>query len=61
MSQLKSKIIIIYIIISFLLTGCWDGIDINRRAFVVSMGIDKFVFDETKDDPNLNTELSDTE
>jgi len=57
-SQLKSKIIIIYIIISFLLTGCWDGIDINRRAFVVSMGIDKFVFDETKDDPNLNTELS---
>ncbi|MEW9124112.1 MAG: Ger(x)C family spore germination protein [Thermotaleaceae bacterium] len=26
----------------FLLTGCWDKVEINERAFVIGIGIDKF-------------------
>jgi len=55
---LKNKLLIIFLVISLFLTGCWDNININRRAFVISMGIDKFVFDEEKDDPKLNNDLS---
>ncbi|HOQ17280.1 MAG TPA: Ger(x)C family spore germination protein [Defluviitaleaceae bacterium] len=55
---MKNKLLIIFLVISLFLTGCWDNININRRAFVISMGIDKFVFDEEKDDPKLNNDLS---
>lgn len=26
----------------FLLTGCWDKVEINERAFIIGIGIDKF-------------------
>nr|WP_279380842.1 Ger(x)C family spore germination protein [Defluviitalea raffinosedens] len=39
-----------------LLTGCWDNMSIDRRAFVLGLGIDKFIFDEAKDDPSLNND-----
>lgn len=38
-----------------MLTGCWDSMSIDRRAFVLGLGIDKYIFDETKDEPSLNT------
>jgi len=52
----RNKIFILStILIVTILTGCWDRMSIDRRAFVLAIGIDKFIFDEEKDDPNLNT------
>lgn len=42
----KHTIIILTIIISILLTGCWDKIEINNRGFVIGLGIDKLKEDE---------------
>ena len=40
--QMKNiKIIIITIIISILLTGCWDSVEINKREYIFAVGIDK--------------------
>lgn len=36
----KLWVLIILIISSFLLTGCWDMVEINQRLFVSSIGID---------------------
>ena len=38
----KKKFFLIFFIISlFFISGCWDMIDIERRLFVVGVGIDK--------------------
>ncbi|MBB6215574.1 Ger(x)C family germination protein [Anaerosolibacter carboniphilus] len=36
------RIVSILLLICMPLTGCWDKIEIEQRAFVTSMGIDKF-------------------
>lgn len=37
----KIKIILITILTSILLTGCWDSVEINKREFLFAVGIDK--------------------
>ena len=37
-----NKLIAILVSLSILITGCWDKVEINKRIFVISMGIDKF-------------------
>ncbi|GAB6085619.1 Ger(x)C family spore germination protein [Alkaliphilus crotonatoxidans] len=39
--------ILIIIILSMLLTGCWDSVEIDERAFVMALGVDRF---EPEDD-----------
>lgn len=40
--QMKNiKTIIIIIITSILLTGCWDSVEINKREYIFAVGIDK--------------------
>lgn len=52
----KNKIFLLCVILNLLLlTGCWDRMSIDRRAFILGIGIDKFIFDEEKDEPSLNT------
>ena len=43
LDMIKNKIIIIFqlSICAFILSSCWDGIEINRRAVIFSLGIDK--------------------
>ncbi|HHW57601.1 MAG TPA: Ger(x)C family spore germination protein [Clostridia bacterium] len=36
----KLKIVILWVLISMILTGCWDKIEIEDRAFVMAIGID---------------------
>ncbi len=40
MGKIKKVIILICIIIPIILTGCWDKVEINERAFVTAVGID---------------------
>lgn len=35
------KLIILTLITSILLTGCWDSVEINKREFLFALGIDK--------------------
>jgi len=35
------KILIIIILISIVLTGCWDSVEINKREYIFAVGIDK--------------------
>lgn len=36
----KLKIVILWVLILLMLTGCWDKIEIEDRAFVMAIGID---------------------
>ena len=42
----KYTIFILTIVISILLTGCWDKVEINNRGFVIGLGIDKLKEEE---------------
>ncbi|CAH2211805.1 Ger(x)C family spore germination protein [Tepidibacter aestuarii] len=46
----KYTILILTIIISTLLTGCWDKVEINNRGFVIGLGIDKLKEEEKKEE-----------
>ncbi|MEJ8552831.1 Ger(x)C family spore germination protein [Tepidibacter sp. Z1-5] len=48
----KYTILILTMIISALLTGCWDKVEINNRGFVIGLGIDKLKDDEKKKESN---------
>lgn len=37
----KIKIIIITLLTSLTLTGCWDSVEINKREYIYALGIDK--------------------
>ena len=39
---MHKKIVVFMLIISFLLTGCWDKIEVEDRAHINALGIDKF-------------------
>lgn len=41
------KFLPIILVVSLLLTGCWDKIEINNRAFVLALGLDQY---ETKNE-----------
>lgn len=47
---MHKKAIVIILIISFLLTGCWDKIEIEERAHISAVGIDKYT--PTSDNEN---------
>ncbi|WFD10124.1 Ger(x)C family spore germination protein [Tepidibacter hydrothermalis] len=46
----KFTILILTMIISTLLTGCWDKTEINNRGFVIGLGIDKLKEEEKKEE-----------
>ncbi len=46
----KYTILILTMIISVLLTGCWDKVEINNRGFVIGLGIDKLKEDKKKNE-----------
>lgn len=48
----KLAFILIIVIPSLILTSCWDGIEINRRSVIFSIGIDKNM--EAKDGNSIN-------
>ncbi|MTI66918.1 MAG: Ger(x)C family spore germination protein [Firmicutes bacterium] len=57
----KLKIVIILLLTIFL-SGCWDKIEINNRAFITAIGIDKYIEEElghkilaTYEYPNLKS------
>lgn len=39
--MIKSKILILLTLSALICTGCWDGVEINKRAVIFSLGIDK--------------------
>lgn len=49
-----TKLLVITIIIMLLFTGCWDKLEIDERAFIMSAGIDKSI-DEEKFGPYTAT------
>ncbi len=55
---MDNKVIAFILIISFLLTGCWDKIEIEDRAHISSVGIDKYkgpIIDEKPANPYVFT------
>ena len=50
-SQVRTMVILLLLICSLTLTGCWDRVEIENRAFVVAIGIDK-------EDDNYSVSLS---
>lgn len=53
----KYTIFILTIVISTLLTGCWDKVEINNRGFVIGLGIDKLK-EEEKDEKSDRIKVS---
>ena len=53
MSKSKIKVVLYQIMLIVLLTGCWDKVEINERAFVSVIGIDKY----TQEGNNVPLEL----
>ena len=47
----RLKMLMVILIGTMLLTACWDKIEIEKRAFIISMGIDKFDPDEVEKKP----------
>ncbi|WDV46010.1 Ger(x)C family spore germination protein [Clostridiaceae bacterium M8S5] len=48
MSDKKIRVILYQLILIVLLTGCWDKVEINERAFVSIIGIDKYIQEGNK-------------
>ncbi|RKD22032.1 germination protein, Ger(x)C family [Caminicella sporogenes DSM 14501] len=46
----KKRIFIVVFIVVFLLTGCWDAIEIDERAFITAIGWDKYKGDKEEQD-----------
>ncbi|MFZ5968822.1 MAG: Ger(x)C family spore germination protein [Bacillota bacterium] len=44
----RSKILLLMMIGLITLTGCWDKVEIDARAFIVGIGVDKFNEEEVK-------------
>jgi Ger(x)C family germination protein len=40
------KKLLAVLLLPMFITGCWDSVDIEKRGFVISMGIDKYSEDE---------------
>lgn len=38
----KTKLVILVLLSTFLITGCWDKVEINERAFISAVGIDDY-------------------
>ncbi len=43
---MKIKLLIPIILLLFILTGCWDNVELENRGFAISIGVDKIDKDE---------------
>lgn len=52
---MKTKIIVIFIVCSIFLVGCWDKVELNDRAYVISLALDDIgdLLEVTYTIPNL--------
>lgn len=52
---MKTKVIIVFLICSILLSGCWDKVELNDRAYVISLALDDIgdLLEVTYTIPNL--------
>ncbi len=57
MVNIKGAIVLIITVVSMLLTGCWDKVEINERAFVTALGIDIVSGEETKEEEKSEINL----
>ncbi len=46
------KVIVSILVILFLLTGCWDKVEIEERAHISAVGIDMYSASDSEDVPN---------
>ena len=46
----KYTILILTMIMTMLITGCWDKVEINNRGFVIGLGIDKLKEEEKREE-----------
>lgn len=49
---MHKKFVVFILIISFLLTGCWDKVEIEERAHIGAVGIDMYSNPDDKDVPS---------
>ncbi|MFP7296609.1 Ger(x)C family spore germination protein [Neobacillus niacini] len=54
LNQHKSKIIILFIIFLPLLSGCWDSREIEQRANVLAIGVDKASEEEKENEDEIS-------